>query len=333
MVTESDVSTQDSDSDASGHYNYTVTKTWRATDVSGNFVECNQLISVQDISAPTALCQSITVYLDEDGVASVSADDIDDGSFDNCSGVSLSLDGIMEYECVDRDSSFTVTLTVTDVSGNSSSCTATVTVSDDTLPDDDCDGVSNVCDVCPSGDDSIDNNNDGIADCSQLLNYNEYDSDWYCGNNKILVCHIPSGNPENRHTICINKNALPAHFNNHGDNIGPCTSCATENFAKTDNNYNNVFDSFNHTELGVNDMVIYPNPATNNVHVYFMRTKSATKVDIYDVYGKKIWSETAQGGQIELEIDLSLRNFENGMYIINVSNDLGNQSKQLVIYN
>lgn len=47
--------------------------------------------------------------------------------------------------------------------------------------------------------------------------------DVHCGNNgnKVLVCHIPPGNPDNAHTICISENAVAAHLA-HGCMVGPC---------------------------------------------------------------------------------------------------------------
>ncbi len=44
-----------------------------------------------------------------------------------------------------------------------------------------------------------------------------------CGNdlNKVLVCHIPPGNPANAHTICISENGVPAHLA-HGCHLGDC---------------------------------------------------------------------------------------------------------------
>lgn len=41
------------------------------------------------------------------------------------------------------------------------------------------------------------------------------------GLGKVLVCHIPRGNPDNAHEICISPSALPAHLA-HGDNEGSC---------------------------------------------------------------------------------------------------------------
>ena len=73
----------------------------------------------------------------------------------------------------------TYTVTITDTNGCTGTDETTLT-----FEDDDCDGVANVCDVCNGADDSIDNNNDGIADCSQLLNYNDYDAAWKCKSKK-----------------------------------------------------------------------------------------------------------------------------------------------------
>jgi hypothetical protein len=38
---------------------------------------------------------------------------------------------------------------------------------------------------------------------------------------KEIVCHVPPGNPDNRHTIMISKNAVERHLL-HGDILGPC---------------------------------------------------------------------------------------------------------------
>jgi hypothetical protein len=39
---------------------------------------------------------------------------------------------------------------------------------------------------------------------------------------KVLVCHIPPGNPGNAHNICIAEPAVQAHLDNHGDHLGVC---------------------------------------------------------------------------------------------------------------
>jgi hypothetical protein len=39
---------------------------------------------------------------------------------------------------------------------------------------------------------------------------------------KVTICHIPPGNPENAHTITISVNALAPHMELHGDKVGEC---------------------------------------------------------------------------------------------------------------
>jgi len=45
-----------------------------------------------------------------------------------------------------------------------------------------------------------------------------------CSGYKRVVCHIPPGNPQNAHTICIGQPAVAAHLA-HGDYLGKCLSC------------------------------------------------------------------------------------------------------------
>src|SRR4051812_49209636 len=45
-----------------------------------------------------------------------------------------------------------------------------------------------------------------------------------CASPKVLICHIPPGNPANAHSICVGAPAVPAHQSHHGDLIGACAS-------------------------------------------------------------------------------------------------------------
>ena len=67
------------------------TVTWTVTDGSGNTASCAQTVTVADNEAPTAACQNITVQLDANGNATATADQVDNGSSDNCGSVSLGL--------------------------------------------------------------------------------------------------------------------------------------------------------------------------------------------------------------------------------------------------
>jgi len=83
-------------------------------------------------TSPTAICQDITVYLGENGSVTILPEDIDNGSSDSESNVSLSLN-ITDFECDDLGDN-TVTLTVTDTAGATTTCTATITVEDNLIP-------------------------------------------------------------------------------------------------------------------------------------------------------------------------------------------------------
>ncbi|MFD2563951.1 fibronectin type III domain-containing protein [Aquimarina rubra] len=108
------------------------TVTLTATDGSNNFNETTAIVTVQDVINPIVVTKNISVSLDNSGMASIVASEINDGSSDNCSisSITVSPDS---FNCADVGEN-TVTLTVTDVNGNSDSNTAIVTVQDTTNP-------------------------------------------------------------------------------------------------------------------------------------------------------------------------------------------------------
>ncbi len=106
--------------------------TLTGTDASGNSATCTATVTVLDDTAPVAVCQDLTVYLDASGNASIIAADADAGSSDACGIASMSLDQD-SFDCSHVGPN-TVNLTVTDGSGNSSSCSLTVNVEDTIAP-------------------------------------------------------------------------------------------------------------------------------------------------------------------------------------------------------
>ncbi|MCG8330401.1 MAG: hypothetical protein MI974_22070, partial [Chitinophagales bacterium] len=99
---------------------------------------CSVQITVLDNTAPTPACQDVSFVLDENGEGTIALADVDNGSFDNCSTVSLSFDATLDvtelgFDCTDSEVS-PVTLYVTDESGNQSSCMASATKIDNLAP-------------------------------------------------------------------------------------------------------------------------------------------------------------------------------------------------------
>ncbi len=96
------------------------------TDENGNQACGTAVVTIEDNLPPVVLTQNITVELDENGEASITAEDVDNGSTDNCGIESMELD--VDFFTTDNVGENTVTLTVFDVNGNSASETAVVTV-------------------------------------------------------------------------------------------------------------------------------------------------------------------------------------------------------------
>ena len=107
---------------------------FEVTDTNGNTSQCSFTITVTDETPPVAVCQDITVELDETGNVTITASKLNGGSTDNCNlDTSMSSIDIDTFGCADVGDN-TVTLTVSDSSGNTATCTATVTVMDNTAP-------------------------------------------------------------------------------------------------------------------------------------------------------------------------------------------------------
>ncbi|MCB9230909.1 MAG: T9SS type A sorting domain-containing protein [Bacteroidia bacterium] len=116
---------------------------WLAVwDNSGNSDTCMAMVYVVDQTAPNANCKDITVTLGSGGTVTILPGQVDNGSADICGSVNLAVSpDFFNGQDLGANS---VTLTVTDGSGNSSSCTATVTVVDSNLTGIDGNGLNGI---------------------------------------------------------------------------------------------------------------------------------------------------------------------------------------------
>ncbi len=123
------------------------------TDVNGNSTSSLAIITILDETDPIVIAKDIVVELDENGMASIVAEDVYDEVFDNCGIASMSLD-ITNFGCDNEGMNFVV-LSVTDHSGNIGTAEAIVEVRN-SFGDNDSDGTMDNCDD--------DDDNDGIPD-------------------------------------------------------------------------------------------------------------------------------------------------------------------------
>ena len=136
-ITSTDVSTQDANTNSASHYNYTITRTWKATDVTGNSSTCNQVITVQDFTAPVITCPANIILNCQDNTTVTSTGTAT--ATDNCSPVSITSTDVSTQDANTNSAghyNYTITRTwkATDVTGNSSTCDQVITVQDVTAP-------------------------------------------------------------------------------------------------------------------------------------------------------------------------------------------------------
>ncbi|QQS30900.1 MAG: hypothetical protein IPM47_08250 [Sphingobacteriales bacterium] len=123
--------------------------TLTVTDNNGLTATCSALVSVADQIPPEALCQNITVLLDEFGNAGITVADINNGSNDAC-GIADMVLTQYDFDCTDVGNN-SVRLTVTDVNGNESLCLADVVVADEVNPVATCQDITVVIDETGTG--------------------------------------------------------------------------------------------------------------------------------------------------------------------------------------
>ena len=124
--------------------NHTVT--FVATDACGNISSCDYTFTVEDTAPPIAVCDQHTVAsIGSDGIAVIDALTFDDGSYDNCSdltidvrklndscgnGSNLSFGNSVSFCCNEIGSTIMVEMRVTDALGLTNSCMVEVEVQD-----------------------------------------------------------------------------------------------------------------------------------------------------------------------------------------------------------
>ncbi len=263
---------------------------------SGNIVISNYLSggfflvksSTPDIEDPVAVCQDITVNLDDNGQIIVNAEAVDDGSSDNSGFFTFSLDQNV-FDCSDLGVN-PVILTVTDSSGNSDTCAATITIEDNLVPIFDCPLNSIV-------------GYDSGSNFYTLPNYvtsNDVTATDNCTVNLVISQDPSPGSQLPDGVYSISFETI--------DDEGNSASCSFE--LTVDMNLGT--DEF----LFQNGLSIYPNPSSNKITID-SKNLPLTNIQVFDISGKRLFSE---GHIITETFSLDISSYTKGIYFISLNN-------------
>ncbi|MCG8326881.1 MAG: T9SS type A sorting domain-containing protein [Chitinophagales bacterium] len=215
-------------------------------DVNGNSSTCTATITVEDNIAPVANCQNLSVQLDANGSATITTDQVDDGSTDACGGLDMELSKAV-FDCEDLGNN-TITLTVADANNNTATCTATIEVEDLIAPTVYC--IDKIVYIQPDGTYSLQ-----TADVFDVLA--SFDN-----------CTINSINFAATTYTCFNKDntyAIPVSITDIAGNTSACTANITVEEGKA------LPDGWNDYDIGIvtlgNEYEYAPCEADGQFHI------------------------------------------------------------------
>ena len=244
----------------------------------------------EDNEDPIALCQNITILLDENGQATINANFLDGGSTDNEGIVSFEVN-IDTFSCDDIGEN-TVTLTISDASGNTATCEAIVSVADNINP----------IFVCAEDQNALITNPDGTYTLPDYIISNEVSATDNCSDNLIITQNPSAGTILGIGTTIVNFETA--------DDFGNITTCSFEL---------NVI-----IELGFNDnnlsegLAIYPNPSASFITIK-SKNQPIENVKISDISGKQIIDLKNLNTETK-NIDISY--LSKGIYFISINNQV-----------
>ena len=142
---------------------------------------------------------------------------------------------------------------------------------------------------------------------------------------KVVVCHIPPGNPSNAHVICVDYHAVPAHLA-HGDHLGACDG--TEGDPRREAGL--ITRTSTKDGLQLNGLRLQPNPARGEFEIQLDGGDAATQIVITNANGVVIEKRTVKGsfGQ---SYKFDLRRQPAGIYLVQVIGNGKIQTQKVLI--
>ena len=277
-----------------------ITRTWAATDDTGNQVLCTQLITLQDTTAPNLTCPvSITIECD------ASTDPANTGmatATDNCdASPSITFTDVVNGGV---SSTITRTWTATDASGNAVSCDQFIFLQDTVAPT-----LS-----CPAATVTV-----GVD-----ANTNQYTVEDFIANSMVTVS-------DNCDSPVPNISQTPAPGTQLGGGTFTVTITAEDSLG---NSASCSFDVFVDTTLSVTEnqlaaVGLYPNPASRIVNLSNPQGISLDGIAIYDITGRLVQEVNPTQTGETLPIDIA--NLTDGLYMVILSANNNTLTKRLVV--
>ncbi|WMW77971.1 LamG-like jellyroll fold domain-containing protein [Flavobacterium sp. 20NA77.7] len=237
--------------------------TLTVTDGNGNINTGTATVTVTDTILPTVVTQNASVTLNAQGTATVTATQVNNGSFDNCSIATITVSP-SSFTCANIGTN-TVTVTVTDASGNVSSSTAIVTVVLDNSisANNDLDAIPDNCDD--------DDDNDGILDvndnCQFIANQDQLNTD----NDTMGDICDPDDDNDGIDDVYDNCPKSYNPYQEDRDNDGQGDSCDTIEI--------NVSDAISPNGDGINDTWV----------IYNIENHPNAVVKVFNRWGKEVF--------------------------------------------
>lgn len=307
------------DCDDIGTNNITLT----VTDYNGNNSTCDATVTVQDNTAPTAIGKDITVNLDVNGSVTITADDVDNGSYDNCSFTK----SLSQYTFTEVNS-YTVTLTIDDGTNTPSTDDVTVTVEayqSDTEPPTISVSVSPTS-LTPVNQQmrtitasvSVSDNNPGVSYVLTSITSNQDDSGLFRKDKANDIQNATYNTADTEFSLRAE--------NYQGDRVYSITYTATDAADNTATAQATVTVPYSpkislHNDINLQNSIvnIFPNPVDDNLNIQLeLPEKNNVDIKVFDLLGIEYFRITETGITSLNEI-IDMSEMSPGTYFIQIS--------------
>lgn len=299
----------------------TNTVTLKATDPGGNMATCTAVVTIKDATAPTALCKTINVFLDNTGHASITANDVDNGSFDAC-GIATKSISLNTFDCSQIGGSpVVVQLTLKDNYNNQSSCLANVYVKDNLPPTAICSDITvNL------------GSNGKVTVQTAPLAANSYD-------NCSVWSYLPVAKVYT--TFNLGVNSLTITVKDWSGNSDVCVSQVTvlpagsqppPNGGGTDTEMQIAEPSDAVESTRALDVLVFPNPTAGDVTVVFvLENEQPYQLRLFDLNGRLLRHEQLDGFAGENAVTLPLGDLPTGLYFLDILTEMIHGRQKIVV--